>query len=310
MWRRFLLRCTLLALPVPVMVALYCLPQARFFPAPRITANIAVNEKAAFARERYSTGTDVLALGSSMALNNLSSKAVMEHFGEVRYLNAGAWGIGASELAVIGPILADRLRPRTVVVCTNTMDFAEQPNILADDGPSIRRSFNDPPLLGYLRHWDAPYYLREMEVNRVRFRDSANYEYLGFDPHGGATLSLLPGQISQARFNKPTPPAGALSQERYHAFSEFAQAMHRRGIRLIVIASPYRDGVRNPERDAVQEAHARRLQALLAPLGAILVDASQRGWADSLFVDSSHLGPEGADLFTAYCLAMSGPAPR
>lgn len=307
MWRRFLLRCTLLALPLPVMVVLYCLPQARFFPAPRITANVAVNEKAAFARQHFATGADVLALGSSMALNNLSSKAVMEHFGEVRYLNAGAWGIGASELAVIGPILADRLRPSTAVVCTNTMDFAEQPNILAGDGPSIRRSFNESPLMGYLRHWDAPYYLREMEVNRVRFRDSANYEYLGFDPHGGATLSLLPGQISQARFNKPPPPAGALSQERYHAFSEFAQAMHHRGIRLIVITSPYRDGMRNPTNDAVRKDFTDRLRGILAPVGGVLVDAGQRDWPDSLFVDSSHLGAEGSRLFTAYCLAQLGP---
>lgn len=308
MWRRFLLRCTLLALPVPVMVALYCLPQARFFPAPRITANIAVNEKAAFARKHFATGTDVLALGSSMALNNLDSRAMMEHFGDVRYLNAGAWGIGASELAVIGPILVDRLGPRTVVVCTNTMDFAEYPNILADDGASIRRSFNEPALLGYLRHWDAPYYLREMETNRIRFRDAANYEYLGFDAHGGAPLSLLPGQINQVRFNKPPPPGAELSPARYRAFGEFAGAMHRRSVKLIVIASSYRDGIRNPASDAVQKGFTDRLRGILAPLGGELVDASQRGWPDSLFVDSSHLGAEGSRIFTAYCLAQLGPA--
>ena len=90
---RFLLRCTLLGIPALGLIALYCLPQARFFPSPRITDNIAVNEKLAFAKAHFPDGADVLAIGSSMTLNNLSSGAVMEHFGNVRYLNAGAWGI-------------------------------------------------------------------------------------------------------------------------------------------------------------------------------------------------------------------------
>lgn len=304
MVRQFLYRCFLLGLPTVGMLVLYCLPQAAYFPAPRVTDNLSVNEKITFANEHFPAGVDLLAIGSSMTLNNLNSAEVMAHFGNVRYLNAGAWGTGAAELDVWGPALAKRFAPKMVIVSTNLMDFSAQPNILAGDSLALARSFREPAIMGYLRHWNAPYYLREMETNRIRFKDVGNYEYLGYDAHGGATLSIPPDRISQPRFDLAPIAAEELAPERYAAFTRFAEDLKQRGIRLVVFESAYRNGVRTAQSDALQESHVAHLRSIIEPLGGILIDANERRWDDSLFVDSSHFGPEGSKEYTAYCLAQ------
>ena len=304
MVRQFLYRCFLLGLPTLGLLVLYCLPQARYFPAPRVTDNLSINEKIAFAEKHFPQEVDVLAMGSSMTLNNLNSAEIMAHFGNVRYLNAGAWGTGAAELAVYGPALAKRFSPKMVIVSTNLMDFAAQPNILAEDSLVLARSFREPPFLGYLRHWNAPYYLREMETNRIRFNDQGNYEYLGYDEHGGATLSVPPERINQPRFDLAPTTADELSPERYEAFTRFAEDLNHRNIRLVVLESAYRNGVRTAQSDGLSDMHVTKLRSIIEPLGGILIDANQRRWDDSLFVDSSHFGPEGSKEYTAYCLAQ------
>ena len=80
MVRRFLLHCLLLSLPVMAMLAGYCGFNARYFPAPHITNNLSINEKAMLLNRRSTPEVNILALGSSMTQINLSSKAVIERF--------------------------------------------------------------------------------------------------------------------------------------------------------------------------------------------------------------------------------------
>ena len=298
-----MVRCTLLALPAVGIVAGYIATNARFFPAPRITNNLALNEKLAFTKKHFGAGADVLAIGSSMALNNLSSNVVMEHFGAVSYVNTGAWGVGALEWAMLGPVLADRLKPSTVIVPSNLMDFRKADPGLAADSSGIANYLDatcEP--WSYLRHWDAPYYLRQMESNRTRYTDPANYEYFGVDAHGGATLVVPKDRIIMERFNAPPPEGAELDEVRYAAFNRFAGDLEERGIRLVLMQCAYRNGVRTSINDALQEKHVARLRALLEPMGHVVVDANSRRWLDDLYVDSSHLGPEGAEAMTRYCL--------
>ncbi|HEY0977625.1 MAG TPA: hypothetical protein VGE21_09155, partial [Flavobacteriales bacterium] len=297
------LRCLLLALPVVVGTAAYVYAQRRYLPAPRITTNFAVNQKLVLAREAAAHGVDVLALGSSMTLNNLASSEVVKHFRTERFLNLGAWGIGASEAALLGPLLVDRLHPRTVIVGTNLMDFAGAPLLNSTDSAAIVRTLDtQEPWLEHLRHWNGPHYLRQIEGNRKRFSDAANYEYFKLDPYGGVTLDVPEDRIDHTRYAKLPPAATELQEDRYAAFERLAKDLKARGIQLIVLQNAYRDGIRTRESDGLQARHVARLRALLTPLGHVLVDANTRHWPDALYVDSSHLGPKGAQEFTAFCM--------
>jgi hypothetical protein len=303
MVRRFILRCTLLGVPAVIALAVYVALYAGYWPAPRITANFALNEKLALARQHRAEGVDVLALGSSMTLNNLSSEGVMAHFGPVRYLNLGAWGMGAEELSVTGPALVERLRPDTVIVVTNLMDFKRAVMLSASDSAhAVRYLDSARPLSAYWHHWDAPYFLRQMEFDRTRFTDPTNYEYFAMDTHGGVTLDVPPHLMHAVRFHEEPPKATELDEQRYADLHRFARWLHERNIRLMVLASPYRDGLNTADVDAVQAGHLERLRAMLLPLGHVVIDAHAHPWPDALFVDASHFGPKGAADFTALCL--------
>lgn len=308
---RFILRCVLLGLPALAIPIAYLLLLRDTVPAPRITNNIALNEKLAFVRGHFANGVDVLAVGSSMTLNNLASAGVVAHFGTDRYVNAAAWGLGAAELPVLGTLLTDHLRPHTVLVATNLMDFRSAGRQLGTDSAAMARFMDGEPLwMSYLRHWDAPYLLRQAEANRIRFRDPGNYEYLGFDDHGGATLDVPADRIDRARFNETPPGAGQLDDARYAAFAHFAGWLKQRGVRLVVVQCAYRDGLRTPALDALQQTHVRQLRTMLEPLGHTVIDGNAQRWPDSLYVDGSHLGRAGAAQFTDICLPPRGAGGR
>lgn len=306
-----MLRCLRLGLPALAIPGAYLLLLGDTVPAPRITNNIALNEKLAFVRSRYPDGVDVLAVGSSMTLNNLASAGVVAHFGTGRYVNAAAWGLGAAELPVLGALLTDRLRPHTVLVATNLMDFRSAGRQLGTDSTAMARFMGGAPLwLSHLRHWDTPYLLRQAEANRIRFHDPGNYEYLGFDAHGGATLEVPGDRIDRRRFNEAPPSAGQLDEARYEAFARFAGWLRQRDVRMVVVLCAYRDGLRSPGHDALQRAHADRLRGLLEPLGHTVIDGNMHRWPDSLYVDGSHLGRAGAARFTDICLPPRGAGGR
>jgi hypothetical protein len=300
---RFLRQSALRALPIVIGVALYVAWGWDTFPAPPITSNISVNEKVhrvALSRQR---NVDVLALGSSMTLNNLASGPVVEHFGTTHYVNAGAWGIGALAVSRMAPPLVRHLRPRQVIMVSNLVDFTPVSTMTDKDTAAIAEHLRSPGGIGpYLTHWNAPYYLRQMSANRIRFHDAANYEYLGFDAYGGAALSVPDERIAPARFNEPIPAAEEFDEDRYKALQDLARFLRSEQVEFLVICSPHRDGLRTPEGEAVAQAHVARLRSILLPLGHRLVDAHVRQWPDSLFCDADHFDREGAELFTRWSL--------
>lgn len=305
MVRKFLLQCLVLALPIAAGLGAYTWWNRAYFPAPRLTPNIAVNEKVDRIVRHQREGAEVLALGSSMSLNNLASAPVLQHFQGQRYVNAGAWGIGAGELIQFGPMLVERLKPRTVLVALSPLDFIKGSRLMPQDSAAIVRHLDGgKPTLGYVWHREAAYYLRQMELNRIRFDDPGNYEYLGYDGPGAALLEVAVDRRDPARYAEVPPTYDKLKQERYEAFARFAQYLADRGVHMIVLSSPFREGLTNASVEALFRQHHARLHGILDPLGHPLLTADGRSWPDALYADASHLNREGAEAFTAHCLAQ------
>lgn len=303
MVRSFLLQCILLALPIGAGVFLYAWWNRAYFPAPRLTPNIAVNEKVDRIKRQQMAGADVLALGSSMTLNNLASGPVLEHFGQVRYVNAGAWGVGAAELIQFGPPLIDRLKPDTVLVALSPLDFIKGSPFTATDSAAIVRHLDaSSPFRSYLHDRQLAYYLRQMETNRIRFDDPTNYEYLGYDAAGAALLNVPPALRHAERYAEPPPMLEDLKEDRFASFERFARHLQDRGIPMVVLSSPFREGLTDPSVEAMLEAYHVRLRGLLGPMGHVVLDAGEQRWPDSLYADASHFNKDGAELFTAHCL--------
>lgn len=301
---RFLLRCLLYAVPIAGMLLAYCGWNARFFPAPHVTNNLAVNEKIAAFGAQAEKKPDVLAFGSSMALNNLASEEVIAHFGAHHYFNLGAWGLDMSQTCELALCFAYKYHPKTVIIVGNLMDYAASLErselalapvmVLAEEGRSVG---------SYLLHPDLVYYLRQMESNKLRYTDPGNYECLKMDAHGGVALDVPKDRIIPERWVRPVPEADDLTDEQYETLGHLAAVLHHMGIALVYVIPPYRDGIRTPQALVTIANHSARIRDLLSAHGQRVCDASDRSWPDDLFCDSSHLNGEGAKLFTTHVLA-------
>jgi len=300
---RFVKQCALLSLPIAAGLAGYVAWNRAYIPAPRLTGNVALNEQIHRVAELPSGRIQVLALGSSMTLNNLASGPVVEHFKTLEMINAGAWGMGAFETALLGPELVEHLDPSTVIMVTNLMDFIPGTPLNEKEVAAIREHLaHGGSFWDYFTFWDAPWFLRQMGLNRIRFTDPGNYEYLGFDTHGAATLEVPQDRIFPLRFNKPPPKPEELEENIYAAFASFSAWLRERDTDLIVLLSPYRKGLQDAELERMNAAHALRLKKILDASGHRMVNGNERLWPDSVFNDSSHLDRAGAEQFTRWAL--------
>jgi hypothetical protein len=302
---RFVKQCFILALPIVIGLVGYVAWNKAYIPAPRLTGNVSLNEQVHRVAMLPHGTTQVLALGSSMTLNNLASAPVVEHFNTTALVNAGAWGMGALETARLGPELVDHLGPSTVIMVMNLMDFVPGTPLNTKEVGSIREHLaNEGSAWDHLKYWDAPWFLRQMDLHRIRLSDPGNYEYLRYDAHGAATLEVPADRILPSRFNKPPPKPDELQESYYAAFATFSAWLRGRDTDLIVLLSPYREGLQDEGLRRSNAAHAQRMQQILAASGHRMVDGNQRTWPDSMFNDSSHLDRAGAEEFTRWALGQ------
>jgi hypothetical protein len=301
--RSFLLHAALFGTLVLLGIGGYFRYNRHFLPAPRVTSNEVLNMKLSHLRHRGATPAHVLAIGSSMTMNNLSSAEVMAHFGDTSFVNMGAWGVDMVQSEGLAEVLVPMLKPHTVLVVSNLNDLVNDGRRFHMDTTRVVRYLRTwGTTESYLRNLKPAYYLREMERNRIRMHDRSNYEFMGVDEHGGAGLVIPRDRIDPQRWARKPPLERWLADEQYLALERLCAYLGERGIRLIFLQSPYRDGVRNSLVDRTVETHLARVSNILAPYDHILLTATDRPWPDSLFVDFSHLNGRGAELFTRHVL--------
>jgi hypothetical protein len=196
-------------------------------------------------------------------------------------------------------------RPRNVLVMSNLMDFAggaERSEVEMDQ--VMRHAARGTDLRAYLSCRPAlVYYLRQMELNRLRFTDRANYECLMMDEHGGVTLDVPRERIIVERWERPAPPADAMDPGQYDALERLAAFLRSEGIRLVFIQTPYREGIASAGLVQAVEAHNTRVRGALQAEGHVFLDATDRSWPDDLFCDSSHMNGEASYELTRYVLS-------
>lgn len=306
--RRFLLHATLFGSLALLGIMGYVLKDRHFLPAPCVTGNEALNMKLSHLRHRGRIPAHVLAVGSSMAMNNLCSDAVMAHFGDTSFVNMGAWGLDMVQTAALTKVLVPVLRPHTVLLVSNLSDLLEDGKGFPVDTARVRKYLVKwSTLESYLRNLEPVYYLREMERNKIRMFDRGNYEFMGMDGHGWAALMVPQYRRDPDRWNSTPPDAHLLAESHYAALQRLSGYLKEQGVRLVFVQTPYRDGVRTPAVDRGVAEHLARVARILAPHGHQVVSATDRHWPDSLFADYSHLNSDGTETFTSYVLAKLEP---
>lgn len=300
---KFIRQVILLSLPVLVVLAFHVWRNWEYLPEPMYTSNLSLNMKLQKGLEEKKE-LNIISVGSSMNLNNLSSQAVSEHWPQSTYFNFGFWGCDMESLSKLLPLLLNRTNASHVILTSNLMDFTGTAERNPIDVESIRNTLNEPQIWKrYLKHWNLPFYLRNMESNHIRYLDKANYEYLGIDENGGSKLDVPKERISHYRFNLEPPKSEELNEDQYVKLDSIAAFAKAHNTELTMLISPYRAGIlSDTERERIEE-HTQRVTNILNAHGHVVVSGNDLSWPDADFCDSSHLNGEAAYRFSKHVLA-------
>lgn len=284
-----------------VIGLLYCAQVTGTLPPLPLTASISFNEKALFVRGALHSRYDIVAAGSSMTLNNLSSDVLSEEMPDHPHvLNIGAWNM---KIADTRRWLEDVLRyahPRSVIVVTGLMDFySEDPwfNITDKELDIFLSDSRLSRLFEFARNFSPEYYAVNWRDIRTMRLTRADYHSLVFDSGGAVPLEVYYPHINPERWNE-LPKVGMLSEDQYAQLDLLAKELRGRGIDLVFVQAPLRH--RALVADLVElNKHWRRLDEILRQRGQRFIDLHDKlDFDDSYFADYSHLNAKGALVFT------------
>lgn len=274
---------------------------AGLLPPVPITGSIALDEKMAFVRDSLHGDFDIIAAGSSMAMNNLSSDAFLQEASQPkRVLNIGSWGLKISASRRWLNHVLKYVHVQKVILVTGPMDFSAQGLLLNNVSDSDLDTFltKGPgyPLL-LVQKFSLPYYARPMANHRQRRDD---YDSLQFDSGGAVPFEIYYPNVRLDRWNGRLDPGffALLIDNEYDHLALMAKDLRSRGVDLVVIRALMRSHVQSSggaqleeHWDRVKRIVTEGKQRYLDLSGELLLD-------DSYFADYAHLNAKGAFVFS------------
>ena len=282
------------------LALIYLHSVGKLAPVP-LTGSISFNEKAELLRRDRHMPIDVLAVGSSMTLDNLDGQIVKEHLpGDANLFNAGSFGLKISQSAHLAQLILRKRNPAAVIMVTGPEDFTvnQQAGLDYDDGDFER--FTDGGFYPWFvaRHFDMAYYRSGMKEIRLDRRSRRDYGSLAFDKYGGVLLNIHFPHVNMVRWNARADLIHSDPTE-WDAFESFAEFLHQRKISFYVAQSPLRKAPVNAEMASLMKARCARLARIVEAHGGAFFDGFDHcPLDDSYFADYAHLNAQGADKFT------------
>lgn len=296
-----------------VMGILYGIQATGRLPALPLTGNVDFNEKALFVRKALRSPYDVVAAGSSMALNNLSTDVLTAEMpGRPRVLNIGVGGLKLSDTRRWLEHALKYTHPRSVILVAGFMDFYSPGLLTVTDG-ELDTFLSDSRLsrlFEFVRHFVPQYYVDNWSTVRTLRLSRASFVSVDFDRGGAVPLELYFPDVDLTRWDMPklsTP-----SEDQYAQLASLAKELRGRGIDLVVTQAPLRRQALIAARMEL-DRHWRRLKTIADQTEQRFFDLHDLGFDDSYFADYSHLNAKGARAFTrelgSRLTTQSGPSP-
>jgi hypothetical protein len=300
--RRYVALAALAALLVvgaPALFFFWAYSQGRLV-APALSGNVCLDEKVRFLRNSPTKQCDVLVIGSSMALNNIDSEAMLKHLPlGTRLLNAGAYNMKISQTRALLECLLAVYRPRSVILVCGLMDFNKTGPTPVLDSPELIQFINGSSswVLVLLRHFDLQYYVK-WSFRILQSRSSRkDYFSVMFDAWGSIPLEISFPKVDERRWNLKVDPE-QLDPAEYEEFARVADVVRNKGLSLICIQPPMRQGAVPVGATAAVDQHWRRMERVLGSRGFHLWNFNAIGLGDEYFADYSHLNERGVVPFS------------
>ena len=270
-------------------------------PAPNFTNSFSYNEKVLFS---HSKKANILAIGSSMSLNNLNSATIVDLLHSDSYLNLSSWGINMEENYKLLQMYSPQSKPSILIISSSLGDFGMSDKLICYN--YIRNYLKDNTIIFtyyYLKNFDCQYYLKNLEEKEICRSSNGIYASVKYDKYGGVLLDSLNFKINKDRWNNTAISIGQSSN--YQWLDSIAGYCHRNNIKLLFIQSPFREGIAMQlSKDSILLKHIAKVNKIVSSYGQVFINGDEKIWPDSLFVDATHMNAKGARKFTEHCIKI------
>lgn len=273
-------------------------------PSPPLSDSYSLNEKIEFLRTTKKDA-HVLAIGSSIALNNLHSETIAKQFQGGAFLNTASWGMNMGDNYSLLKTVYEVYHPDTLIIASSISEF-ELPAKKADY--DLVRTYlttgNFAAKLYHITCFNLRYYMDNAKYKKFVQSVKNQYEYLVFDQYGGVNIDDTDFKIDPRRW-KADFEKEKMSVSNYDYVDSISAFCKLKNIKLLFFQSPLRKGIYtnlDAEKSNDLKVHVARIAAILKRDNHILIDADQVLWDDALYIDGEHFSAKGALAFTTYCL--------
>ena len=267
----------------------------------RFSNSISYDVKLNFLRNsNFLEGTNTLVIGSSMALNNIDGPDIEEEVSKVsKIANLASWGLQTSEvLQLIKLINLDEIK--YVVFSTQYLDFEEARRSKIDDAEVKSYLNNEFILSPYVTTLTSiPTNISNYFNYSSTYLDPHKYTYLDYDKTGGSNIDLTKNEIDKERWDNRTKVKYKLDEACFTAFSELSLLLKEKGIKLIVLTTPYRKAIMedNTNLPDIYNQYVQKLEVLAKTDGFTYFNTHDSlNLDDSYFIDALHLNKKGSKL--------------
>ena len=295
--KKFLLKCLLFVLPVILLYAVFY--YRAYYPI--ISNSVSFDAKLLEIKRVKLKHADIIAIGSSISLNNINSKVITDSL-RLSYYNFGAWGLQMGDLNHMIKSYVSCFRPRYILLASGFADFElDNNNSLPDN---LWWALNLTPVY-YITNYTNYDELKLRKITLYEYdHDFNDYTFLGFDKNGGTSLNISKQHLNGGRLklidniltqfpDKYTPGA-------YKSLDSLAAFLQVNKIKLIFVQCPFSDSfIKTAQKKQLAISHFNSCKAIVEKRGGLYLNLEQTAtYPDSLFADPLHLNEKGAIFFT------------
>ncbi len=293
----FLIKIALFAiLPLASVVVFYGYNRD-FIAASKITNSYSFNEKIRWLPAPHKI--DIMAFGSSVSQNNLSSEAITAGFGTSSYLNVSSWGLKITDMQALLPVFIELYHPDIVICASDIIDF-ESPSIKYAP-EEVKEAILTKPRPNIL-HLLSRYSLARTLANRTNRRSRTAYSSVHFDNWGGVPFADSGFQVEPSRWNKQSN-FDQIDDRNYEALLKVSDYLQSHDIDFIFVQTPIRSSLQDAPYIKNISQHMTKIKEAVEKNAHLVVDLSTTTLPDSDFTDSTHLNTRGATELTRTMIA-------
>ncbi len=299
---------SILAVVIPIIIFFELLFINGYVPL--FTNSISFDAKIKNIQEKKIKQIDVLAIGSSITLNNLSSMVIKDSI-NLPYYNFSSWGLQMSDIKQMVINYLPKYRPRYLIICSSVPDFEDAGNAASINNYLNTNEYCKEHLQEYfyIKNYNSILDIRERKNNYYKLKsEKDDYDYLGFDDYGGVLLNIPKDRISVERWSTKGGFPTTYTDRQYNELISLGKLLKDQNILLVFVQSPIKKlYVSTSKEKQIVEAHFNKCKAIVEKYNGIYLNSyySKEFEDDNMFVDQFHLSSSGAILFTkefVHCL--------